>query len=316
MKQALQVPCFSALSELEPHRSFIASKIHTSRRPTITALGVALACALVLLPGSLNAQEDAESLPFEAEMGPVTGQLGRMGQIQVPSGVGFVDQANMDGFNQVTGNLPNPADVGALFSQEAGWIVFFNFEDIGFVKDDTEELDADALLASLKKTDEPANEMRRSQGLDELHTDGWSRPPFYDEKTNNLTWGLRLRAGDGSKVINHQVRLLGRRGVMNVIIVDSPDAIEASIQQIEPILASFEYSEGNRYADFKSGDRVAEIGLAALVAGGGLALAAKSGFLSKFIKPIILFFVVGFGAFGRKIKSFFSRGPAQQTYTE
>ena len=52
---------------------------------------------------------------------------------------------------------------------------------------------------------------------------------------------------------------------------------------------------GERYAEFRAGDRVAEYGLAALVLGGAAAVATKSGFLKAFGKLIVVG-VMGVGA--------------------
>ena len=195
--------------------------------------------------------------------------------------------------------------------------MFFSFDEIGYVKDDDrEDLDPDKLLSSMKKSDKQANEMRRDAGIGELFTDGWSRPPFYDAASNNLTWGLRLRTDADEKIINHQIRMLGRGGVMNVIVVDSPDTVEESVASFEPMLETFDFTEGNRYAEFVSGDRIAQVGLAALVAGGGVALAAKTGLLAVLLKNIK---AIGIGALAvlaamrKRIVAFFGREPIDTT---
>lgn len=266
-------------------------------------------------PTSPEAETEVE-LPFDLIEGPLTADLGGLAEIDVPEGVSYVAKDDMDAFNEATGNLPSPSDMGALVADD-GWIVFFSFDDIGYVKDDDqEELDADELLASMKKNDGPSNEMRREIGMDELFTDGWSRAPYYDSESNNLTWGLRLRTGSGDNVVNHQIRLLGRGGVMNVIVVDGPDTVEQSVASFEPMLTTFDFTAGNRYAEFVSGDRVAQVGLAALVAGGGVALAAKTGLLAallKNIKGIGIGIVALFAAMRKRIAAFFGRGPVDET---
>jgi uncharacterized membrane-anchored protein len=260
----------------------------------------------LLICSGAGAQEEDE-VPFTA--GPTNGQLGKVASIDVPAGYSFVDKSQMESFNLATGNLHNPKDVGALFPTEGDWVAFFSFDPIGYVKDaEDEKLDAAALLASFKESDGPSNEARRDQGFDELYTVGWSREPFYDPQTNNLTWGLELRSSEGS-VINHQIRVLGRRGVMSVILAAPPESINDSIAAFEPVLASYEFTSGNRYAEFTTGDKVATYGLTGLVLGGGAMMAAKTGLLAKlgkFLKVIVIAVAAGVAAIGRFLRGLFS----------
>ncbi len=47
------------------------------------------------------------------------------------------------------------------------------------------------------------------------------------------------------------------------------------------MLTGYSFKEGAKYADWKPGDKVAAVGLAGLIGGGALAVAAKSGLLGK-----------------------------------
>ena len=75
------------------------------------------------------------------------------------------------------------------------------------------------------------------------------------------------------------------------------------------LVPGYEFADGEKYGEFKPGDHVAEIGLAALITGGAAAVAAKKGWfaaigiaLAKFWK-LILIGVVGIGAAIRKLFS-------------
>src|SRR5205085_12364183 len=125
------------------------------------------------------------------------------------------------------------------------------------VKDD-EKLDPDALLSQLKKSDGPANEERRKRGFSEMHTDGWAVPPHYDSETKHLEWGLKLHSQDSPEpVINYTVRLLGRTGYENVVLVTGADTLAGDIKELKATLKSFDFNSGEKYAEFKQGDRVA-----------------------------------------------------------
>jgi len=274
--------------------------------------------ALVLLAVApqVSAQAEpapsSEPAPFDYSEGPLTGALGGVAQIQVPSGYGFVDKRGMPAFNKATGNLTADADVGALFpTGDSEWVAFFQFQPVGYIKDDDKDLDADELLSSIRGGDESANEERREQGLPELVTVDWSTKPHYDEVTHNLTWGLKLKAGESGTIINHQIRVLGRSGVLSVIIADKPEAIAQSVAECTKLIKGLEFVQGEQYAEFKPGDKIAEYGLTGLMLGGGALLAAKSGLLSqlgKFIKLIVVGIIALFSAAAKRLKSLFRGG--------
>jgi uncharacterized membrane-anchored protein len=216
-----------------------------------------------------------------------------------------------DGTRQLMQIMQNPltdTEVATVTStdEDEWWFLVFEWQEIGYVEDDdADELDAGAILESMRKGNEQANEERERHGWAPLEIVGWHEPPHYDTKTRNLTWSL-LGRSDGEDVLNRNIRLLGRRGVMSVTLVAGPDEIEAASAEVDRLLEGFRFRPGSRYAEFVAGDRVAEIGLAALVAGGAGALAVKSGLLARFWKAI----VAGFLAIVAAIKRFFGRGKA------
>jgi uncharacterized membrane-anchored protein len=155
--------------------------------------------------------------------------------------------------------------------------VIFSYEESGHVKDDEkDELDADALLKTLQEANEYGNEIRKERGWSRLDLVGWHKPPFYDENTNNLTWATIVRSEHG-QAINWSTKLLGRTGTMNVDLVVGLEDIEAAMPAFDDLLAGYAYRDGHKYAQFKPGDKVAEYGLTALVAGGAGVVAFKTG---------------------------------------
>jgi uncharacterized membrane-anchored protein len=111
-----------------------------------------------------------------------------------------------------------------------------------------------------------------------LFTDGWQVAPHYDIDTKRLEWGARLRTDKDEKIVNYTSRLLGRTGVMSAVLVSEPASLDADIKEFKSVLKSFTYDSGESYSEFKSGDKVAEYGLAALILGGAAAVATKKGF--------------------------------------
>jgi len=237
--------------------------------------------ALLLCPLLAWSQENPvleEMKKLQWQLGPGEGRIGNKAMIAVPQGHVFLDEKNTRRFLELTGNPPR--DGHYLFApQSLDWFAVFSFDASGYVKDD-EKIDADALLKTLKSADAPSNEERKRLGMEALFTEGWQVAPHYDADTRRLEWGMRLRTAGGQHVINYSSRLLGRSGVMSAILVSDPNSLAADTMQFKAALAQFSYLPGEKYAEFKSGDRIAEYGLAALIVGGAAAVATKKGFWS------------------------------------
>ena len=238
--------------------------------------------ALLLSPllawGQGNPAVLEEMKKLQWQIGPTQGRIGTRAVIAVPQDHVFLDEGNTRRFLELTGNPPR--DGHYLFAPSSlNWFAVFSFDAAGYVKDD-EKIDADALLKTLKASDAPSNEERKRLGMEALYTEGWQVPPHYDLDTKRLEWGMRLRTGSNHYVINYSSRLLGRSGVMSAVLVADPETLVADTAQFKAALKDFSYVPGEKYSEFKAGDRIAEYGLAALIVGGAAAVASKKGFWS------------------------------------
>lgn len=263
-----------------------------------------------LSPEQLALLQKYASIQWES--GPYTGRIGNHAEIKLPAGFAFTGTQGAQDLLEIYGNPPNSSILAAIVpeDEEADWTLVFQFDDIGYVDDsDRDALDADALIKAFRDGIPAGNRERRSMGLEELHGMDWQVPPFYDPQTNNLTWGLKLDFASGS-AINYDIRILGRRGVMQATLVGAPETYAAALPQVKTLLADFSYLSGNKYAEWSQGDKVAGVGLAGLVAGGGVVAAAKTGLLAKIGlilakggKGLIIGLIVLFATLG----SFFKR---------
>jgi uncharacterized membrane-anchored protein len=259
-----------------------------------------------------------ESTGIEWQMGPSVGHLGTIAEIKIPEGFLFADARGTKQFMELTHNPPRNSEIGTLLPIPDGgpnhWFVVFSYEETGHVKDDDRnELDADALLATLKEGTQQGNAERERRGWSKLELVGWEKPPFYDPKTNNLTWATIARDEPvaskdesskeaGADGVNWSTRLLGRRGAMSVDLVLSKSELPSVLPDFEKIIGGFSFVSGERYAEFQPGDKIAKYGLAALVAGGAGLVAAKTGLLAKLLKPLAIG-LIAVGAFFKRIWS-------------
>jgi uncharacterized membrane-anchored protein len=276
------------------------------------ALLRAFALLFLLLPAAAQAQRDPVNIMQELQKlawqkGPGEGAIGARAKIKIPQGYAFLDDGNTRRFLELMGNPPRDNHY-LIAPSNLDWFAVFSFDPVGYVKDD-EKIDADALLDSLKKGDAAGNEERKRFGMEPIYTDGWHVPPHYDAATKRLEWGMRLRDGKGGVHVNYTSRLLGRTGVMSAVLVSSPQTLAEDMKAFNGALGGYEFSAGEKYAEFKSGDRIAEYGLGALVLGGAAAAAAKAGWL-KFLGKFWVLIVAAFAAaWGFVKRLFFGRKP-------
>lgn len=223
------------------------------------------------------------------------GKLGGKAEVIIPKDYRFTGSSGTQQLLKMFDNVPSRRELGMLTTEGLGPWIIFEFDEVGYVKDDDkDQLDADKLLASMREAQDAGNEQRRTMGLHELELLGWEVPPRYNAQTHNLEWATRVRPkGGGGISINYNTRLLGRKGVMEVALICEPEEMPRLMPDYQAIMAGFKYSSGESYAEYRAGDKVAQYGLAALVAGGAAVAASKAGL---FAKLGVLFAKLGKGA--------------------
>lgn len=228
------------------------------------------------------------------------GELGGRASLNIPAGYRFTGAAGTVKLMEAYGNLTSGGELGYVSPEDMSWFAVFEFDDCGYVKDDEKnKLDADKLLEQMKENQKATNKELAKRGMPSLEVTGWHTPPFYNPTTNNLEWAIRLTSG-GNENINYKTKLLGRRGVMDVVLVCDEDQMATVVPAYQELLKGFAFNKEENYASFSKGDKVAEYGLTGLIVGGGLLMAAKSGLLAKLWKPIAIG-VVAVGAFLKRI---------------
>ncbi len=262
------------------------------------------------ITANANVQADDKASAFRAldwHVGPQIENIASKATIKTNKTNSFLDENNSKKYLELTGNIPEPGNFVLVSNTEYWWAVF-SFSSIGYVNDD-EKIDPDALLEQLKSRDVSDNEERKKLGLPILNTLGWYIPPHYDIESKHLEWGLRVQSGD-HEILNYTIRFLGKTGVMSLILVSSPESLAADVKSLKASLLGFSFNNGESYAEYKEGDKVAEYGLAALIAGGAAAVASKKGFFSIIAAfflaswKLIVFAVIGIFSF---IGSLFKR---------
>jgi len=207
---------------------------------------------------------------------PATVDITSHATVKLEGNVRYLNSVETKKFLKLTQN-PELDNRYTIQSPSEGWFAVFSFAPEGYVKDD-EKIDADDLLKTLKKGNKESISERKKQGLPVLYLDEWYVPPHYDQTTKRLEWGVKYHDEEGDPVINYTSRILGRNGYVNAILVSEPNTLNRDLASFKASLQSFDYKSGEKYSEFKEGDKIAAYGLGALILGGAAAIATKKGF--------------------------------------
>ncbi len=260
-------------------------------------------------PTKMTAQEFVASLKFET------------GKIDLPNGIASLTlppsfrYLNPSDSTRVLvdawGNPPGGTTLGMIFPADVSpvsqdsWGIVITYEEDGHVSDsDADEIKYDELLKDMQSSMESANEERKKQGYPAVSLVGWAETPSYDKANHKLYWAKELAFGDAQdRTLNYNIRVLGRKGVLVLNAVAGMNQIAIIKSEMPKVLAATDFKAGNSYADFNSDtDKIAEYGIAALVAGG---VAAKLGFFAKIFALLLAFkkmIILGVIAIGVAIK--------------
>jgi uncharacterized membrane-anchored protein len=212
------------------------------------------------------------------------------------------------------GNPPGHKTLGMIVPRDAhvlsneGWGVVVTYSEDGHVADDeADQIKYDELLVEMKKANQEENAARKEQGFAPMTLTGWAEAPSYDKVNHKLYWAQEFNTGSGTpNTLNYNIRVLGRKGVLVLNAVATMDQIATIRQEMKHVTAFSEFTPGNKYTDFNAAtDKVAEYGIAALVAGG---VASKLGLFGKLLALLLAFkklIIIGVGAIGVAAFNFF-----------
>ncbi len=246
------------------------------------------------------------------QRGPVEVPVAGQATLKVPEGYGFVPGPEARQLLRALGNHPGDEEQGMIYplaDKDAAWFVVVSYITSGYIKDDdARDWKADDLLSSIREGTEETNKERKARGIPEMEIIGWVEKPLYDASAHRLVWSISTRdkgaPANDVPGINYKTLALGREGYISMNLVTDLNAVEALKPTAQTFLSGLEFSQGKRYADFNSStDKVAEYGLAALVAG----VAAKklglfaivAAFFVKFAKVIGVAVIAAFGGLAK-----------------
>ncbi|HEY4302082.1 MAG TPA: DUF2167 domain-containing protein [Candidatus Didemnitutus sp.] len=253
---------------------------------------------------------------------------GDFAQLKLPEGYRYLDAAGTEAL--LTRIWRNPSGAGTLGTivppgfdplGDESWAVILSYDEDGYVKDDdAAKINYADLLKKMQEGAQETNKKRTEAGYPTINLVGWAATPRYDAAAHKIYWAKDLKFGDNTvDTLNYNIRVLGRRGVLNLNVVASMPDLKRVETATPTLLTMADFTDGNRYADYRDGtDKVATYGIAALVAGG---IAAKAGLFKLLLagilafKKLVIIAVVAIAAYARRLWASLRGKPAPAVTT-
>ncbi len=246
---------------------------------------------------AMSAEFDSIDNSFTYQEGAVEISNG-LARLNLPEGYRYLNPEQAEYvLTQLWGNPPGSGSLGLIFPtggspmDNDSWAIDISYEETGHVEDDdAEDIDYADLLKEMRKDSKAYNKQRMEAGFDPIELIGWASPPFYDKANKKLHWAKELKFGEAEDhILNYNIRILGRKGVMVLNVIGDMSHLDNIKENIDVVLGSVSFNEGNRYSDFDSNiDEIAAVGIGGLIAGKVMAKAGIFALLAKGGKFILL----------------------------
>lgn len=246
---------------------------------------------------------------FEQRQGSIN-LLNGEATLNVPEGFYYLDAADAETvLTELWGN-PFGESLGMLFpanmqpSDLDSWGVVISYDADGYISDkDAGNINYDTLLKDMRQDTKESNAKRAELGYETVELLGWATTPRYDSSSKKLYWAKELAfEGADESTLNYYVRVLGRKGVLNLNAIAGMNQLATVEAGMGEVLNFAEFTAGNRYADYNpKTDKKASYGVAGLIAGGVVAsklgLFAKLGLIIAKGGKLLIVGVVALGGF-------------------
>ena len=182
-----------------------------------------------------------------------------------------------------------------------GYSFYLAYNNEGYISlDDWKKVDPDNLMNQLRETAKNNVEYYKSQNLDYAKNIDWIFKPTLNEELKTVSYSYKVIWSDNNVTMEAKNLTLGKKGYISSIFVTNFSEnlnLENEASYAKDFANTIKFDEGYRHSDYKSGDKVAAMGLGGLVAGSlGVKALAKAGVFAKFLKfgwillaPLLLF---------------------------
>ena len=174
------------------------------------------------------------------------------------------------------------------------YTIYVSWIDDGYVKiEDWKNVNPKELLKSLNEISKSNEQWSKDNNISYSTDISWIYEPSLDQNKKVVNYSYKVKWSDGIITMESKSLKLGKKGYIESAFVSKVDQNTNFTQKAESskIFAEYiEFGENFRHSDYKSGDKVAAVGIGGLVAGTlGVKALAKAGAFAKLI-PLLLKF--------------------------
>ena len=174
------------------------------------------------------------------------------------------------------------------------YTIFVDFIDDGYVKlDDWKNVNANNLMSEMRESAKANEEYFKKENTIYATKLDWIYEPTLNEEKKVVSYSYKVKWSDNTVTMESKSLKLGKKGYIDSAYVSNIENITDFVAEAKASKEFAEYitfDEGLRHTDYKSGDKIAAVGIGGLVAGTlGVKVLAKAGILAKFL-PFLLKF--------------------------
>ena len=182
-----------------------------------------------------------------------------------------------------------------FFLQGDNYSIYAYYIEDGYVKlDDWKNIKAKDLLNQLKQSAQSSESYYKEKNLNYATGFEWVFDPDLNQQNRSVSYSYKVFWSDGKSTLESKNFILGKKGYIETSYIVNLNGKNINFKEEAEYAKDFVngviFSDGYKHTDYKSGDKIAALGVGSLVAGSlGAKVIAKTGFLAKFLPLLAKF---------------------------
>ena len=182
-----------------------------------------------------------------------------------------------------------------FFLQGDNYSIYTYYVENGYVKlDDWKNVKPKDLLNELKQSAKLNESYYKENNLNYATDFEWVFDPELNQKNRSVSYSYKVFWNDGKNTLESKNFILGKKGYIETTYVVTLNNRNINFKEEAEYSKDFVngviFSDGYKHTDYKSGDKIAAVGVGSLVAGSlGAKVIAKTGFFAKFLPLLAKF---------------------------
>ena len=156
-----------------------------------------------------------------------------------------------------------------LLLRSKGYMLFIETNDDGYVNiEDWNNVDTDRWIKILNENAQEELEKNEGKDIDLATKFTWVKKPKLDRKKNMVFYAYEVLWNDGVTSLESRTLILGKNGYSSLVFTTTDEETPYSqlANKFSNKAETFKFNEGSTYSEYKTGDKIAAVGIGALLA--------------------------------------------------